>query len=105
MSRVRHVKKGDTIVMLSGAFAGKTGKILDVWQVKQMVQVEGIGITKRHTKPSQTSPKGGVIEGLRWWPASKVQASTESGKGLGRSGYNVVGSEKTRVYSKARAKK
>ena len=105
MLRVRHLKKGDNVVCLSGAQAGKTGKVTEVRQAKALIQVEGIGIAKRHTKPSQTNPKGGIVEQNRWFPASKFMVADGSGKKLGRAGYEKVGDEKKRVHSKARKKK
>ena len=52
------IKKGDTVYIRSGRSAGKTGKVLFV---NDTVLVEGINMTKRHQKPTQKSPKGGVI--------------------------------------------
>ena len=103
---VRHLKKGDTVVALSGAAVGKTGKVLEVNQGQAMVKVEGMGATKRHTKPSQSNPKGGVVEGNRWFHASKFQVCSDSGKKLGRVGFQVEkDGDKKRVFSGARSKK
>lgn len=94
-AQVRHLKKGDLVVALSGSFSGKTGKVLEVKQAKGLAKIEGLGTVKRHTKPSQTNPKGGIVEQLRWLPASKFQVCNDSGKGLGRVGFVVEGSGKT----------
>jgi len=94
-THVRHIRKGDLVVALSGSFSGKTGKVVDIHQSKGLAQIEGIGLVKRHTKPSQTSPKGGIVEQLRWWPASKFQVCSESGKALGRASFSVEGSGKS----------
>lgn len=94
-ANVRHIKKGDLVVALSGSFAGKTGKVLAIKQANGLAQIEGLGTVKRHTKPSQTSPKGGIVEKLRWLPVSKFQVCNESGKALGRAGWKVEGSGKT----------
>jgi len=57
-----HVKKGDTVVVLSGKDKGKKGKILTALPQKQRVIVEGVNIVKRHTKPTQKVMQGGIIE-------------------------------------------
>lgn len=57
-----HVKKGDQVQVISGKDAGKKGKILSAEPVKGRIIVEGINIAKRHTKPTQGRPQGGIIE-------------------------------------------
>lgn len=56
------IKKGDTVEILSGADRGKTGKVLFVNREKNRAVVEGIKFMKRHTRPSQNNPQGGIIE-------------------------------------------
>ena len=56
-----HVKKGDNVVVLSGKDKGKKGKVIEALPKKGKVVVEGVNKVKRHTKPSQTVPQGGII--------------------------------------------
>lgn len=49
-------------MIISGNDRGKTGKVLKVFPKKLRVIVEGINVRKRHTKPSQANPQGGIIE-------------------------------------------
>lgn len=56
------IRKGDTVKVLTGVDRGKTGKILHVDPKKDRAIVEGIRFMKRHTKPSQKNPQGGIIE-------------------------------------------
>ncbi len=56
-----HVKKGDTVFVLSGKDKGKSGKIIESLPKKGRVVVEGVNKVKRHTKPSQKMPQGGII--------------------------------------------
>ncbi len=56
-----NIKKGDTVYVRTGRNKGKTGKVLFVDTKKQMVLVEGVNMRKRHQRPTQKSPKGGVI--------------------------------------------
>ncbi len=57
-----HVKKGDTVLVLAGADKGKTGRVLRVIPDKDKVVVEGVNMIKRHTRPTQRNPKGGIVE-------------------------------------------
>jgi large subunit ribosomal protein L24 len=57
-----HVRQGDTVVVIAGKEKGKTGKVLRVFNKKQRVVVEGLMKVKRHTKPSQKNPQGGIVE-------------------------------------------
>lgn len=57
-----HVKKGDTVVVISGDTPGKKGKVLEVIPKENRVVVEGYNVVKRHTKPTQKLPQGGILE-------------------------------------------
>lgn len=56
-----HVKKGDKVVVISGKDKGKQGTILEAYPKQNRVLVEGINIVKKHSKPSQINPQGGII--------------------------------------------
>lgn len=56
------IRKNDNVMIISGNDRGKTGKVLKVFPKKLRVIVEGINVRKRHTKPSQANPQGGIIE-------------------------------------------
>jgi large subunit ribosomal protein L24 len=55
------IKKGDTVVVLTGRDKGRSGRVLDVMPRDSKVLVEGVNMVKRHTKPSMGAPQGGVI--------------------------------------------
>lgn len=57
-----HVKKGDLVMVITGKDAGKKGKVLEVIPKKGRVVVEKVNIVKRHTRPSQANPQGGILE-------------------------------------------
>ena len=57
-----HVHKGDNVVVIAGKEKGKRGRILRVLSVKGRVLVERINMIKRHTKPTQRNPRGGILE-------------------------------------------
>ena len=56
------IRKNDNVVVISGNDKGKSGKVLKVFPKNSKIIVEGINIRKRHTKPSQSNPQGGIIE-------------------------------------------
>jgi large subunit ribosomal protein L24 len=57
-----HVRKGDTVVVITGKDKGKRGRVLRILSAKGRVVVERIAIVKRHTKPTQRNPRGGILE-------------------------------------------
>jgi large subunit ribosomal protein L24 len=57
-----HVKKGDEVVVISGAEKGKRGKIIAVASKKSRVLVEGVRMIKRHMRKSQQHPQGAIVE-------------------------------------------
>lgn len=57
-----HVKKGDTVVVITGKNKGKKGKVLTVIPDKGRVVVEGVNIVKKHTRPNPAVMQGGIIE-------------------------------------------
>jgi large subunit ribosomal protein L24 len=59
--RKLHIKKNDTVVVLSGQDRGKQGVVLEVFREKQRAVVEGIHIVVRHLRPNQAG-QGGIVE-------------------------------------------
>jgi large subunit ribosomal protein L24 len=57
-----HVKKGDTVQVISGNHKGASGKVLAVLPKKSQVLVEGVRIIKKATRKSQENPNGAIIE-------------------------------------------
>ncbi len=56
------VAKNDIVLIRSGNFKGKRGKVLKVFPDEQRVIVEGVNLVKRHMRRSQKNPQGGIIE-------------------------------------------
>jgi large subunit ribosomal protein L24 len=56
------VKKGDLVRVIAGDDNGRTGKVLKVFPKAGRVVVEGVNLIKRHTRPSNKNPKGGILE-------------------------------------------
>lgn len=58
-----HVKKGDTVLVLSGRSRDKRGIVLSVLPKRGKVVVEGVNVVKRHSKPRPPKdPQGGIVE-------------------------------------------
>jgi len=77
-----HVKKGDTVEIISGAHKGATGRVLRVIPDKNRVVVQGHNVAKKHVKPSRRNPQGGRISVEQPIHISNVlPVSTKSSKG------------------------
>lgn len=57
-----NIKKGDTVIVITGNDKGKTGKVTSVLHSKGRVFVEGINIISKHQKPDAKNPDGGIIK-------------------------------------------
>ena len=56
------IVKGDTVQIISGNDNGKTGRVIKVFPSKNRIVVEGLNIVKKHTRPTQDNPQGGIVE-------------------------------------------
>ena len=56
------VKKDDTVLIISGNDKGRRGRVLRVYPNQDRVIVEGVRMMKKHTKPTQRDPQGGIVE-------------------------------------------
>jgi len=68
-----HIKKGDSVVILSGDDKGKTGKVTKAFPATGKIVVEGLNVVKKHIKPRQQGQKGQLIEVAMPMHASKVK--------------------------------
>jgi large subunit ribosomal protein L24 len=57
-----HVHKNDSVLVVAGNALGKQGKVLKVYPNRNRVIIEGVNIVKRHTRPSQKNPQGGIVQ-------------------------------------------
>ena len=56
------IKKGDTVVVITGADKGRRGEVLRVFPMRERAVVQGVNIAKRHTKPRGMGQPGGIVE-------------------------------------------
>lgn len=95
------MKKGDLVEVIAGKDKGKQGKIMELLVDKMRVRVEGVNRVKRHTKPNQKNPQGGIIEKeapVHYSNVLLVDPKTNKG---GRVKIAVKGDKKSRVFKKS----
>ena len=67
-----HVKKGDTVIILSGKDKNKKGKVLEVSPTERKVIIEGCNMVTKHVKPRRAGENGGIVKAEGALYASKV---------------------------------
>jgi large subunit ribosomal protein L24 len=83
------LRREDSVIVIAGRDKGKTGKVLAVLPQVGKVVVENVNVVKRHTKPSEKNPRGGILEQTKPIDASKVMVlDPQSGKPA-RIGYEI----------------
>ncbi|EPH99886.1 MULTISPECIES: 50S ribosomal protein L24 [unclassified Enterococcus] len=93
------VKKGDKVKVITGKDKNKEGVVLAAFPKTNKVLVEGLNIVKKHQKPSQTAPQGGIVEVEAPIHVSNVMVIDPTGV-AGRVGYKVVDGKKVRFSKK-----
>ena len=91
-----HVKKGDTVVVISGKDKGKKAKVLVAMPKDGRVIVEGANMSTKHKKPSKDMQQGGIIHQESPLNASKVMLWCDKCKKGVRQGHKVL-EDKTKV--------
>ncbi|EAE1323882.1 50S ribosomal protein L24 [Listeria monocytogenes] len=96
-----HVKKGDKVKVITGKDKGKSGKVLAAFPKKDRVLIEGINMVKKHTKPSNVNPQGGILNVEAPIHVSNVMLIDPKTGEPTRVGYEVKGDKKIRVAKKS----
>ncbi|MEN1140941.1 50S ribosomal protein L24 [Listeria monocytogenes] len=96
-----HVKKGDKVKVITGKDKGKSGKVLTAFPKKDRVLIEGINMVKKHTKPSNVNPQGGILNVEAPIHVSNVMLLDPKTGEPTRVGYEVKGDKKVRVAKKS----
>ena len=96
-----HVKKGDKVVVISGKDKGKQGEVLAAFPKKDRVLVEGVNVVKKHSKPSQVNPQGGIVSQEAPIHVSNVMPLDPKTGEVTRIGYKVEDGKKVRVAKKS----
>lgn len=96
-----HVKKGDTVYVLSGKDVGKKGKVLEVIPDKMMIMVEGVNMSTKHKKPKSRMQAGGIVHQESPISSSKVMLICDKCKAPAKIGKKLLDSgEKIRFCKK-----
>ena len=93
------IRKGDTVVVLSGKDKGKTGEVTKAMPKDGKVIVAGVNVAVRHRKPTQANPQGGLERREAPMHVSKVAVATGEGK-PSRVRFEVRDGKKVRVAAK-----
>ncbi|MBC7293043.1 MAG: 50S ribosomal protein L24 [Thermoleophilia bacterium] len=94
------IKKGDTVEVIQGKERGKRGKVLRVLPAQERVVVERVNFIKRHVRPSQKNPQGGVIEREAGIHISNVKLVCPGCGQAVRVGVRIEGEDKVRYCKK-----
>ena len=92
--------KGDTVQVITGSDKGTVAKVIKAIPKKHQVVVEGVNMKKKHLKPTQANPDGGIIEFEAPIDVSNVMAYDSKAKVASRISYKMEKGEKVRVYTK-----
>ena len=95
------IKKGDTVVVISGADKGKKGKVLKAFPKTQRVIVEKVNFIKKHMRPTQQNPQGGIVQMEAPVHVSNVQLFNEKLGDVTKAAYRVIGDKRVRVDKKS----
>ena len=96
------IRKDDNVMVIAGNNKGKKGKVLKVFPKENRVIVEGVNIQKRHTKPNQANPQGGIIEKEASVNASNVMVLDPKSSKPTRVGKKIIIDDKTGKKRSAR---
>ncbi|MDO4903274.1 MAG: 50S ribosomal protein L24 [Limosilactobacillus sp.] len=95
------IKTGDKVRVIAGKDKGKEGNVKKIFAAENRVVVEGINMVKKHQKPSNSNPNGGVIDTEAAINASNVMLIDPSTNEPTRVGYKLVDGKKVRVAKKS----
>ncbi|MEM5787825.1 MAG: 50S ribosomal protein L24 [Syntrophobacteraceae bacterium] len=95
-----HIKKNDTVRVITGKDKGKSGKVLRVIPKKDRAIVEKINMIKRHMKPNQQSRQGGILEKEAPIHVSNLMVICTKCTDPTRVGYKTVDDKKVRYCKK-----
>lgn len=97
------IKKGDKVKVITGAYKGTIGEVTKAFPKEDKVIVEGVNIVKKHLRPTQQNPDGGIVEKEAKIHVSNVMLYDEKAKQASRVKYEMKDGKKVRVYKKSGA--
>jgi len=94
------IKKGDTVVVITGKYKGVKGKVLKAFPKDNKVIVEKVNFIKKHTRPTQQNQQGGIIEKEAPINVSNVMLFNEKLGEVTKAVYREVGDSRMRACKK-----
>ncbi len=94
------IKKGDTVLIISGKDRGKTGKVIKCLPKEHKIVVEGVNLVKKHIKPRRSGEKGQIIQMPAPFDVSNAKLICPRCSKPTRVGYKVEGEKKYRICKK-----
>lgn len=95
------IKKGDQVKVITGAYKGTIGKVTAAFPKEDKVIVEGVNMVKKHLKPTQQDPEGGIQEKEAKIHVSNVMLYDEKAKTASRIRMEEKAGKKVRVFVKS----
>jgi len=97
------IKKGDKVKVITGSSKGTIGEVLRVMPKDEKVIVEGVNLVKKHLKPTQANPDGGIVEKEASIHVSNIAIYDAKAKKTSKVGYKIEKGKKVRVLKKTGA--
>lgn len=97
------IKKGDKVKVITGSSKGTIGEVLRVMPKDGKVIVEGVNLVKKHLKPTQANPDGGIVEKEATIHVSNIAIYDAKAKKTSKIGYKIEKGKKVRVLKKTGA--
>jgi len=94
------IKKGDTVLIISGKDKGKKGKVFKVLPKENKILVESVNLRKKHQRPKKSGEKGQIITMSAPIDASNAKIICSKCGKAARVGYKIVGEKKYRICKK-----
>ena len=97
------IKKGDKVKVITSSSKGTIGEVLRVMPKDEKVIVEGVNLVKKHLKPTQANPDGGIVEKEASIHVSNIAIYDAKAKKTSKVGYKIEKGKKVRVLKKTGA--
>lgn len=94
------IKKGDNVIVIAGKDKGAKGEVLKVFPAKRRVLVQGINVVKKHQRPTQVNPQGGILKNEKSVHVSNVALLDPKEDKATRVGYKTLKDGKKVRYAK-----
>ena len=98
-----HVRRDDTVIIVSGDDKGAKGKVLEVSPKEGKIIVEGVNLVKKHVKPRPPQENGGIVDAEAPFYACKAQLYCAKCDSATRAKHKIEGEKKVRVCAKCGA--